>query len=132
METNTGHGDRRIWKREDDPTPKTKEQTDKEGKAVSTQSDGTHANVSNTISELSDGCSSTTRDSEAEFIRLECNEGWHWNQVRSEVERCSEQDGTTPRQGLQRRSISTIGRTPESKQQYFGDMYRRTIHLVAN
>ena len=46
----------------------------------------------NTISELSDGCSSTTRDSEKEFIRLECNEGWHWNQVRSEVERCSEQD----------------------------------------
>ena len=41
---------------------------------------------------MSDGCSSTTRDSEAELIRLECNEGWHWNQVRSEVERCSEQD----------------------------------------
>ena len=58
----------------------------------STQSDGTHANVSNTISELSVGCSSTTRDSEAELIRLECNEGWHWNQVRSQVERCSEQD----------------------------------------
>ena len=58
----------------------------------STQSDGKRSNVSNTISELSDGCSSTTRDSEKEFIRLECNEGWHWNQVRSEVERCSEQD----------------------------------------
>jgi DNA (cytosine-5)-methyltransferase 1 len=51
--------------------------------------------VSNTISELSDGCSSTTRDSEAELIRLECNEGWHWNQVRSEVERCSEQSKST-------------------------------------
>ena len=60
--------------------------------SISTQSDGTHANVSNTISELSVGCSSTTRDSEAELIRLECNEGWHWNQVRSQVERCSEQD----------------------------------------
>ena len=58
---------------------------------ISTQSDGTHANVSNTISELSNGCSSTTRDSAEEQIRLECNEGWHWNQVRSEVERCSEQ-----------------------------------------
>ena len=58
----------------------------------STQSNGTHANVSYTIGQLSDGCSSTTRDSEAELIRLECNEGWHWNQVRSEVERCSEQD----------------------------------------
>lgn len=53
--------------------------------------------VSNTISELSDGCSSTTRDSEAELIRLECNEGWHWNQVRSEVERCSEQSKSTNR-----------------------------------
>jgi len=58
----------------------------------STQSNGTRSNVSNTISELSNGCSSTTRDSEKKFIRLECNEGWHWNQVRSEVERCSEQD----------------------------------------
>ena len=48
--------------------------------------------VSNTIGKLSDGCSSTTRDSEAELIRLECNEGWHWNKVRSEAERCSEQD----------------------------------------
>ena len=66
----------------------------KEGResCSSTQSNSTHANVSNTISELSDGCSSTTRDSEAELIRLECNEGWHWNQVRSQVERCSEQD----------------------------------------
>ena len=51
--------------------------------------------VSNTIGQLSDGCSSTTRDSEAELIRLECNEGWHWNQVRSEVERCSEQSKST-------------------------------------
>jgi DNA (cytosine-5)-methyltransferase 1 len=58
----------------------------------STQSDGKRSNVSYTISELSDGCSSTTRDSEKEFIRLECNEGWHWNEIRSEVERCSEQD----------------------------------------
>ena len=65
--------------------------------SFSTQSDGTRSNVSNTISELSVGCSSTTRDSEAEFIRLECNEGWHWNQVRSEVERCSEQSKSTNR-----------------------------------
>ena len=63
--------------------------------SFSTQSDGTHANVSNTISELSDGCSSTTRDSGEEFIRLECKEGWHWNEVRSEVERCSEQGQST-------------------------------------
>ena len=57
-----------------------------------TSGSNNNGNVSNTISELSDGCSSTSRDSEAELIRLECNEGWHWNQVRSEVERCSEQD----------------------------------------
>ena len=63
--------------------------------SISTQSDGTHANVSYTIGQLSNGCSSTTRDSEAEQIRLECNEGWHWNQVRSEVERCSEQSKST-------------------------------------
>ena len=52
-------------------------------------------NVSNTIGKLQDGCSSTTRDSEAELIRLECNEGWHWNKVRSEAERCSEQNEST-------------------------------------
>ena len=51
--------------------------------------------VSNTIGKLQDGCSSTTRDSEAELIRLECNEGWHWNKVRSEAERCSEQNEST-------------------------------------
>jgi DNA (cytosine-5)-methyltransferase 1 len=61
----------------------------------STQSDGKRSNVSYTISELSDGCSSTTRDSEKEFIRLECNEGWHWNEIRSQVERCSEQSKST-------------------------------------
>ena len=61
----------------------------------STQSDGKRSNVSNTISKLSNGCSGTTRDSKTEFIRLECNEGWHWNQVRSEVERCSEQSKST-------------------------------------
>jgi DNA (cytosine-5)-methyltransferase 1 len=64
--------------------------------------------VSNTISELSDGCSSPTRDSKKEFIRLECNEGWDWQKVRSQTERCSEQAmADTETEGLQRRSIST-------------------------
>jgi len=64
--------------------------------------------ISNTISELSDGCSSTTRDSEKKFIRLECNEGWDWQKVRSQTERCSEQAmADTETEGLQRRSIST-------------------------
>ena len=53
--------------------------------------------VSNTIGKLHDGCSSTTRDSDPELIRLECNEGWHWNEVRSQTERCSEQGESTNR-----------------------------------
>ena len=68
----------------------TNQEKGREGSS-STQSDGTHANVSNTIGQLSVGCSSTTRDGGEEFIRLECNEGWHWNEVRSQTERCSEQ-----------------------------------------
>ena len=65
-------------------------------------------NVSNTSSELQYGCSSPTRDSEKEFIRLECNEGWDWQKIRSKVERCSEQAmANTETEGLQRRSIST-------------------------
>jgi DNA-cytosine methyltransferase len=78
-------------------TTKTKRESiqSKDGKACSNDIESDSSNVSNTISELSHGCSSTTRDSEAELIRLECNEGWHWNQVRSEVERCSEQSKST-------------------------------------
>ncbi len=74
---------------------KTKEASSRRWTEATTKSNS--SNVSNTISELSVGCSSTTRDSEKEFIRLECNEGWHWNQVRSEVERCSEQSKSTNR-----------------------------------
>jgi DNA-cytosine methyltransferase len=68
----------------------TKEASSRRGTEATTKSNS--SNVSDTISELSVGCSSTTRDSEKELIRLECNEGWHWNKVRSEAERCSEQD----------------------------------------
>jgi len=49
-------------------------------------------NVSNTFGKLSDGCSSTTRNSKAKFKRVECNQSWNWNEVRSKTERCSEQD----------------------------------------
>ena len=49
-------------------------------------------NVSNTIGKLSDGCSSTTRNSSTEFKRVECNQSWNWNEVRSKTERCSKQD----------------------------------------
>jgi DNA-cytosine methyltransferase len=48
--------------------------------------------VSNTFGKLSDGCSSTTRNSKAKFKRMECNQSWNWNEVRSKAERCSEQD----------------------------------------
>ena len=47
--------------------------------------------VSNTFGKLSDGCSSTTRNSKAKFKRMECNQSWNWNEVRSKTERCSEQ-----------------------------------------
>jgi len=100
-------------------TDKLRLQRDKESKEATLRR-GTEAtiessssNVSNTISELSDGCSSPTRDSNKEFIRLECNEGWDWQKVWSQTERCSEQDrerqnvSNTETKGLQRRSIST-------------------------
>jgi DNA (cytosine-5)-methyltransferase 1 len=47
--------------------------------------------VSNTFGKLSDGCSSTTRNSKTKFKRMECNQSWNWNEVRSKTERCSEQ-----------------------------------------
>ena len=49
-------------------------------------------NVSNTFGKLSDGCSSTTRNSKTKFKGMECNQSWNWNEVRSKTERCSEQD----------------------------------------
>ena len=48
--------------------------------------------VSNTFGKLSDGCSSTTRNSKTKFKGMECNQSWNWNEVRSKAERCSEQD----------------------------------------
>jgi len=49
-------------------------------------------NVPNSFGKLSSGCSSTTRNSESKFKRLECNQSWNWNEVWSKTERCSEQD----------------------------------------
>ena len=48
-------------------------------------------NVSNTFGKLSDGCSSTTRNSKTKFKGVECNQSWNWNEVRSKTERCGEQ-----------------------------------------
>ena len=48
--------------------------------------------VSNPFGKLSDGCSSTTRNSKTKFKGMECNQSWNWNEVRSKTERCSEQD----------------------------------------
>ena len=84
----------------------TKEASSRRGTEATTKSNS--ANVSYTIGQLSDGCSSPTRNSKKEFIRLECNEGWDWQKVRSQTERCSEQAmADTETEGLQRCSIST-------------------------
>jgi len=48
--------------------------------------------VSNTISQQSHGCSSTTTHSNPKLKGLECNKSWNWNEVWSKAERCSEQD----------------------------------------
>lgn len=48
-------------------------------------------NVSNTIGELSDGCSGTTRHSESELKGMVSDEAKNWNKVWSETKRCSEQ-----------------------------------------
>ncbi len=47
--------------------------------------------VPNTISELRDGCSSTTRNSTTKLSRVECDESKNRYKVWCEVERCSEQ-----------------------------------------
>ena len=48
-------------------------------------------NVSNTIGELSDGCSGTTRHSESELKGMVSDEAKNWNKVWSETERCDQQ-----------------------------------------
>jgi DNA (cytosine-5)-methyltransferase 1 len=47
--------------------------------------------VSNSDSKLSNGCSSSTRNSTTKFKGMECNQSWNWNEIRSKAERCSEQ-----------------------------------------
>ena len=52
------------------------------------------SHVSNTIGELSDGCSGTTRHSESELKGMVSNAAKNRDKVRSETERCSEQATT--------------------------------------
>ena len=52
------------------------------------------SDVSNTIGELSDGCSGTTRHSKSELKGMVSNETKNRDKVRSETERCSEQATT--------------------------------------
>ena len=52
---------------------------------------GNNKDVPNTISELRDGCSSTTRNSTTKLSRVECDESENRYKVWCEVERCSEQ-----------------------------------------
>ena len=61
------------------------------GGSKATSNSSSSYDVSNTFGKLSDGCSSTTRNSNSKFSRVECNESWNWNEVRSKAERCSKQ-----------------------------------------
>ena len=78
-------------RRNEEINGRTQEGQNKTIESERTSGSSNDVNVSNTISQLSTGCSSTTRDSGEELIRLECSEGWYWQKVRSETERCSEQ-----------------------------------------
>ena len=51
------------------------------------------SHVSNTIGELSDGCSGTTRHSESELKGMVSDEAKNWNKVWSKTERCDQQTG---------------------------------------
>ena len=68
-----------------------------------------------TFGKLSDGCSSTTRNSKAKFKRMECNQSWNWNEVRSKTERCSEQDreDVSNSKGWSRNKLSELERSSE-------------------
>ena len=50
--------------------------------------------VSNTIGELSDGCSSTTRHSESELKGMVSDEAKNWNKVWGKTKRCDQQTGS--------------------------------------
>ena len=95
-------------RRDEEINGRTQEGENKTIESERTSGSSNDVNVSNTISQLSTGCSSTTRDSGEELIRLECSEGWYWQKVRSETKRCSEQVmADTESKGSQRCSVST-------------------------
>jgi DNA (cytosine-5)-methyltransferase 1 len=69
---------------------------------------GDDKDVSNSFGKLSNGCSSTTRDSSTKFKRMECNQSWNWNEVWSKTERCSEQTiSNSNSEGSQGHGVST-------------------------
>ena len=51
-------------------------------------------NVSNTIGELSNGCSGTTRHSESELKGMVSDEAKNWNKVWGKTKRCDQQTGS--------------------------------------
>ena len=67
--------------------------TDDQGRQGQSQSKPSRhsQDVSNTIGELSDGCSGTTRHSESKLKGMVSNETKNGDKVRSETERCGEQ-----------------------------------------
>ena len=88
--------EKRLSVRDDQDVPNTNTGfSDRENNEIQTGRNTTtngSKNVSNTFGKLSDGCSSTTRNSKTKFKRVECNQSWNWNEVWSKTERCSEQD----------------------------------------
>ena len=70
--------------------------TDDQGRQGQSQSKPSRhsQDVSNTIGELSDGCSGATRLSETELKGMVSDKERNWDKVRSETERCSEQATT--------------------------------------
>ena len=70
--------------------------TDDQGRQGQSQSKPSRhsQDVSNTIGELSDGCSGTTRHSESELKGMVSDEAKNWNKVWSETERCDQQTGS--------------------------------------
>jgi DNA (cytosine-5)-methyltransferase 1 len=60
--------------------------------SISTQSNSSSSDVTNTKCKLLHGCSSTTTDSTKKFTRLECNKSEVRGEIWSKTERCCEQN----------------------------------------
>lgn len=77
-----------------------------------------NGSLSNANSKLSNGCSSSARNSITEQQRLDSNEKKNWDKVRSKTERCSEQNGddVSNSNGWMRGRRRTIEQSGENSQ----------------